>query len=116
MKKITVLLFVMLVSLSIKAQEENPREKLEAESKKWVTEMNQAVTLSETEQKQIYDIDLTKRIKFAEFRKENAGNQPVIKEKVTELNKAAFAEMKKIVGDDRWKMWNEYRKAQKANK
>jgi MoxR-like ATPase len=116
MKKFAVLLFVMLASISIKAQEANPNEKLEAESKKWVTEMNQAITLSETEQKQIYDIDLAKRIKFAEFRKENAGNQPVIKEKVTELNKAAFAEMKKIVGDDRWKMWNEYRKAQKANK
>lgn len=116
MKKFTVLLFVMLVSLSIKAQEANPNEKFVAEATKWVAEMNQVLTLSESEQKQIYDIDLNKRTKMGEIRKENAGDQAVIKEKVTELNKAAFAEMRKVVGADRMKIWSDYRKEQQAKK
>lgn len=116
MKKITVLLFMMLVSLSNYAQDSNANEKLEAEAKKWVAEMNQVLTLSESEQKQIYEIDLNKRIKMAEVRKENAGDQPVIKEKVTELNKAAFADMRKVVGADRMKIWSDYRKEQQAKK
>lgn len=116
MKKFTVLLVMMLVSLCTNAQDANANEKLEAESKKWVAEMNQVLTLSEAEQKQIYDIDLNKRIKMNEIRKENAGNQPVIKEKVTELNKAAFAEMRKVVGADRMKIWSDYRKEQQAKK
>lgn len=107
---------MMFVSLTINAQEGNANEKFEAGAKKWVAEMNQVLTLSESEQKQIYDIDLNKRIKMTEIRKENAGDQAVIKEKVTELNKAAFAEMRKVVGADRMKTWSEYRKEQMAKK
>ena len=116
MKKFTVLLIMIFVSLSINAQESNGNEKLVAESKKLVAEMNQVITLSEAEQKQIYDIDLKKRVKFAEFRKENAGNQPLIKEKMGELNKAAYADIRKVVGADKMKIWGEYRKEQQAKK
>ncbi len=116
MKKLTALLIMMFVSLSINAQDANPNEKFEAEAKKWVAEMNQVLTLSESEQKQIYDIDLNKRIKMGETRKENAGDQAVIKEKATELNKAAFADMRKVVGADRMKIWSDYRKEQQAKK
>lgn len=116
MKKFTVLLFVILVSLKISAQDSNANEKFVAEANKLVAEMNQVVTLSESEQKQIFDLDVAKRIKMAEIRKENAGNQPVIKEKVTELNKAGSADIRKVLGADRMKIWSEYRKEQQAKK
>lgn len=59
---------------------------------------------------------MNKNIKKAEIRKENAVNQPEIKEKVTELNKEAYAAMRKVVGADKIKMWSDYRKEQNAKK
>ena len=116
MKKIKVLLLVMFASLSVNAQDTNANEKFEAEATKWVAEMNSVLTLSESEQKEIYAIDLNKRIKMDAVRKENAGDQPMIKEKVTELNKEAYAAMRKVVGADRMKIWSDYRKEQQAKK
>ena len=112
MKKLTVLLFMMLVSLNINAQDINPNEKYENEAKKLVAEMNQQVPLSEVEQKQVYDIDLNKRIKNAEIRKENAGDKEVIKEKVTAVNKSAYASLRKVLGADKLKIWTDYQKVQ----
>ena len=111
MKKFAVLLIMIFVSLGINAQ-----DKFETEAEKWVAEMNEVITLSEAQQKQIYDIELNKNIKKAEIRKENAGNQQVIKEKVTELNKEAYAAMREVVGAEKMKMWSEYRKEQNAKK
>ena len=111
MKKFAVLLIMIFVSLGINAQ-----DKFETEAEKWVAEMNEVITLSEAQQKQIYDIELNKNIKKAEIRKENAGNQPVIKEKVTALNKEAYAAMREVVGAEKMKMWSEYRKEQLAKK
>lgn len=86
MKKFTVLLLVFLASISINAQ-----EKFETAAKATAAKMNEIVTLTEAQQKQIYEIELDKNIKKAEIQKEIEGNQEVIKEKVTKVNKEAYA-------------------------
>jgi hypothetical protein len=111
MKKFTVLLLVFLASISINAQ-----EKFETAAKATAAKMNEIVTLTEAQQKQIYEIELDKNIKKAEIQKEIEGNQEVIKEKVTKVNKEAYAAEREVIGAEKMKIWGDYRKEQLAKK
>jgi hypothetical protein len=111
MKKLVVIVFAMFASFSISAQ-----NRFETAAKETVAKMNEVVTLNEEQQKQIYDIELNVNTQKAAIRTENADNSTVIQEKTKELYADSNKKTKEIIGAEKFKIWVEYRKAQREKK
>jgi len=112
-KKLGLLVLIMMFSLTVGAQ-----NKFEIEAQATVNEINDVVSLSQDEQKKVYDVLLQKSNEIAAIRKEYAGDKEAIKMKVAEVNKKSYAANKEILGDEKMKTWTDYTKAkkEKANK
>lgn len=111
MKKLVVIVFAMLASLSVNAQ-----NRFETAAKETVTKMNEVVSLNEEQQKQIFDIEVDVNTKKAAIRAENAGNPTAIQEKTKEVNSDSNKKTKEIIGAEKFKVWADYRKAQREKK
>ena len=108
MKKLLVFVFAMFVSMNVTAQ-----NRFEKAAKETVTTMNEVVSLTEEQQKQIYDIELNVNTQKAAVRQENSGNSAVIQEKTKEINSDSNTKTEAILGTEKFKTWVANRKAQK---
>ncbi|WPR70099.1 hypothetical protein SLW70_09065 [Flavobacterium sp. NG2] len=111
MKKGILLICFVFASLSMVAQ-----DRFETAAKETVAKMNEVVSLSDIQQKQLYDLELSNNKKRAEVRKENEGNQSVIQEKMKEINVESYAATREILGAAKMKEWAEYRKQERSKK
>lgn len=92
------------------------QNRFETAAKETVTKMNEVVSLNEEQQKQIFDIEVDVNTKKAAIRAENAGDPTAIQEKTKEVNSDSNKKTKEIIGAAKFKVWADYRKAQREKK
>lgn len=110
MKKV-FFLTIMLISISVSAQ-----SKMEKSVKESTDEMTKVMSLNSEQSSKLYALQLESKKNIATFKKENEGNQSLIKTKVQEINKATNEQTKMIVGADNFKKWSAYKKENKSKK
>lgn len=110
-KSLGLLIMILFVSLSTSAQ-----AKFENAAKEVVDEMVKELSITEDQQKQVYEAELAKNIAIGEIRVKHAGDQETIKQKVTEENIKTNKIKTEILGERKMKEWRVYSKAKRAKK
>ncbi|PQJ72629.1 hypothetical protein [Polaribacter butkevichii] len=111
MKKVVLLVFIVLISLSTYSQ-----KRFETAAKTTVEKMQKVISISEAEAEAIYKVELNSNKKRAEVRKENAGNKTEIQALMKEINQDKFQEIRKIIGKKKFQEWSSFLKEERSKK
>jgi hypothetical protein len=111
MKKIIVVLFLMVISVSTYSQ-----KRFETEAKATVETMKTVISITSEEEVAIYNLELKSNLKRGEIRKNNAGNQSQIRTEMKVLDKEKRQDMMKILGKSKMAEWSNYLKEQREKK
>lgn len=106
MKKLTLLITVLALFISI-AMDAQPKP--EKKAKKVANEMTEVLSLNKEESKAIYEIQLERFKSIQAWRKEYADDPETLKEKQKELGKKVYNQVKHVIGVERQKQWAAYK-------
>ena len=104
MKKVTLLIPMLFLFLSLSAHAQK------AKAKKIAKEMTEVLSLDKKESKAVYKIQLNRFKESTSIKSEHA-NEPVIrKQKLKKLGNKVYNQLKAVLGIERLKKWKQHRK------
>jgi len=114
MKHILTILFAVVLTVTVSAQEKKKGNSDKA--KKVTTEMTEVLSLDEATSAKVHVLQQKKFESIKLATKENADDKEALKVKKKEINDDFRAEMTAIVGKDKMKTWSTHVKSERANK
>tara|TARA_B100000809_G_scaffold54621_1_gene50289 strand:+ start:28846 stop:29184 length:339 start_codon:yes stop_codon:yes gene_type:complete len=108
MKKIGLLLVVLCMTLTVNAQ-----KKYEDAAKATIEEIKTAISITDAQASDLYELELQKNIDIADIKKENKGDKKTIQAEMKIVKSAAYQAAKKIIGKEKMEELSAYKKAQR---
>jgi polyhydroxyalkanoate synthesis regulator phasin len=105
MKKLKLITVIIALIATIGM---NAQTKQEKKAQKLADEMTKVMELSEAESKAVYEVQLARFNANNAIETEFANDPEAKKEKLKELGKKTYGDMKKAVGQEKLKIWKDY--------
>lgn len=109
MKLLKTLLLLLVFTFSISLNAQKPEKKAE----KFADKVSKAIKLSKKEYKEVYEIQLARFKDGKEIRQKYKDDEATRKAELKKLGNRVYNQMKKTLGKERLKKWNNYRKSNK---
>ncbi|WOH39492.1 hypothetical protein RI844_09755 [Thalassotalea fonticola] len=111
MKNLSTILMTVLLFISTSVFAAETADKA---AQKQTADYVQVVNLNKDEEAKVYQVLLEKEQQYSAAKKEHKGDKQALKAATKPLNKKYNRQIKDIIGADKMKKMNEYKKAQKA--
>ena len=114
MKHILTILFAVVLTVTVSAQEKKKGNSDKA--KKVATEMTEVLELDDVTFNKVYELQSKKFAKLKAANKELKEDRTLLKAKRKEINNEFKSKLNPLLGKEKVKMWSEHLKANKKNK
>ena len=114
MKNLSTILMTVLLFISTSVFAVDTADKTAKAAQKNTAAFVQVVNLNKNEEAKGYQILLAKEQQYSAAKKEHKGDKKAFKAATKPLNKKYNRQIKDIIGADKMKKMNEYKKAQRA--
>ena len=107
MKKLYILIFSFLFSLST-----FPQEGLQERAKNISNEMTMVLSLDDQTSEKIYHIQLKRFIEAQRIRKSNANDKKQMRAELRKLQNRLWGRLNSVLGEEKMKIWSSHKKKQ----
>lgn len=105
MKTLKTILTILFLSTFLQVSAQSAKN----QAKQITDKMTEVLSLSKKESESIYKIQLSRFKESEEIKKKFEDDPETRKEKLKELGNKVFNELKKSLGQEKLKIWNEYK-------